>query len=176
MTEFRKWPKTIRPKANTIIITEKMDGTNACVVVENSEVVAVQSRNRFIKIGDDNMGFAVWVEQNKDELVKLGDGYHFGEWVGEGIQKNPHNLTGKHFYLFNTRRPSDTLPDCVKQVPILYHGEYDVAEIDRVYTELWQRATGGEEPYMPEGLIVHFLASDHRVKYTYTNQDGKWVK
>lgn len=173
-TEFKAWPKTPRPKHNKITITEKMDGTNACVVIEDGQVVAVQSRNRFIKVGDDNFGFASWVHSNADALARLGNGHHFGEWVGPGIQRNPHKLEQKEFFLFNTARSYQYLPDVVKQVPVLYHGVASDAAIYLAYTKLWARAAN--DKYSPEGIIVLYHVTDTRVKYTFANQDGKNIR
>ena len=87
--EFKKWEKIPRENPFTVTISEKIDGTNACIVIIDGAIAEVQSRKRFITPGDDNYGFALWVEENKDDLASLGDGYHYGEWAGEGIQKNP---------------------------------------------------------------------------------------
>lgn len=85
--EFKAWPKIPRATGEKVTITEKMDGTNACVVIQEGKIVGVQSRKRFITPEDDNYGFAAWVAENEQELLKLGDGYHYGEWAGLGIQK-----------------------------------------------------------------------------------------
>jgi len=171
-TTFKAWPKINRPKNNTITITEKIDGTNACVIVENGEIIGVQSRNRMIKVGDDNMGFASFVDTNKKDIVNLGDGYHYGEWAGPDIQKNPHKLEVKTFFLFNVFRPQESLPDCVKVVPMLYHGPSSEKEINATYCDLWESAAA--ENYTPEGLIVYYHESKSYLKYTYANKEGKW--
>ena len=85
--EFKAWPKIPRENPLNATITEKMNGTNACVILHDGEIVGVQSRKRFITPGGDNYGFAAWVEANSDQLKSLGDGYHYGEWAGCGIQK-----------------------------------------------------------------------------------------
>jgi len=170
--EFKAWPKIPRPKGNMITISEKMDGTNACIIIQEGVITGVQSRNRMIMVGDDNMGFASYVEANKEELTQLGDGYHYGEWVGPGIQKNPHKLIEKTFFLFNTFRPPETLTGCVKVVSVLYQGPYDEDEINKAYNELWSKAS--ECKYTPEGIIVYSHNSRSYVKHTYANQDGKW--
>ena len=170
--EFKAWPKIPRSQGNAVTVTEKMDGTNACVIIRSGVVVGAQSRNRLIKPGDDNMGFALFVSENHEALTALGDGYHYGEWVGPGIQKNPHMLTEKAFYLFNTFRPPETLPDCVKQVKVLYQGERTEGLEDRLMEELWHRAM--IEGYSPEGLICYDHATRTYVKYTFANQQGKW--
>lgn len=170
--EFKPWPKIPRGRNMKVVITEKMDGTNACVIVQDGEVVGVQSRSRMIKPEDDNFGFAAWVEQNKEELVKLGNGYHYGEWVGPGIQKNPHKLEEKTFYSFNTMRPAETLPECVSQVAVLYEGALTPTIVDECMENLWKEQT--ELGRVPEGIIVYNITNKTFEKYTYANQDGKW--
>lgn len=170
--EFKPWPKIQRMKGLTVTITEKIDGTNSCVIVDRGEVVGCQSRQRLIKVGDDNYGFAFWAEENKDLLAQLGDGYHYGEWAGPGIQKNPHQLEEKTFFLFNTFRPQESLPAIVKQVPILYVGDYSSDVVDGVIEDL--RENGSKVGGKPEGIITYFHDSRSHLKWTFEYQDGKW--
>lgn len=112
--EFKKIPRLSRE----CVITEKIDGTNAQIVIEHNELapppgegpyitgaagfqIAAGSRNRWITPADDNYGFAKWVVANATELVKLGPGRHYGEWWGKGIQSG-YGLQEKRFSLFNT--------------------------------------------------------------------------
>src|SRR5882762_4949927 len=54
----------------------------------NYAVVYAQSRKRIITPEQDNFGFARWVYDNAETLVHdLGEGLHFGEWWGSGIQR-----------------------------------------------------------------------------------------
>jgi len=54
---FQPWPKT--PRLNRdCIVTEKIDGTNSAIVIDEVGDVYAQSRNRLITPGDDNYGFA----------------------------------------------------------------------------------------------------------------------
>ena len=129
--EFRSWGKTPR-LFRDIVITEKIDGTNSAIIIEQifpndvatnhfAEVgidgafyaVGAQSKNRLIFPGKttDNYGFAAFVEANVVELVRLlGVGHHFGEWWGEGIQKRysggSSDVTSKRreFALFDTAK------------------------------------------------------------------------
>lgn len=145
MSTFEAWPKI--PRWNReIVITEKIDGTNAAIIIEpvspvsppgnadyalayvpDSETegfrVYAQSRTRLIRPGADNYGFAAWVKEHADRLVALlGPGRHFGEWYGAGIQRG-YGLDHKRFALFNVGRwsPEDTLGSGlpVDVVPIL---------------------------------------------------------
>ena len=171
--ELKPYGKTQRYNGLTVTITEKIDGTNACVVIDQGELVGCQSRNRALDVHNDNMGFANWVEANKEELLKLGDGYHYGEWAGPGIQKNPHKFDQKQFMLFNTYRPADTLPSCVINVPILYVGPYlGKDHVDDVMSTLYSAAINSG--YKPEGVIIYFHEHRQSLKYTYANNKSKW--
>ncbi len=64
----------------------KLHGTNAAVVVTEDGDVYAQSRNRIITPGDDNCGFAAWVESQRDLWTGRRGTVTFGEWVGPGIQ------------------------------------------------------------------------------------------
>lgn len=105
--EFVAWPKIARLN-RPMFVTEKIDGTNAAVVVTEDGEVYAQSRTRVITPGDDNHGFASWVFEHHDELRdQLGPGRHFGEWWGSGIQARykGHIPQGeKRFSLFNVSR------------------------------------------------------------------------
>lgn len=120
--EFKEFPKI--PRLNrTVIVTEKIDGTNACVVVSDAptfeeRVVVAQSRSRIITPEADNFGFARWVKENETILRQLGPGYHYGEWWGLGIQRG-YGLKEKRFSLFNTSKWGETRPACCHVVPVL---------------------------------------------------------
>lgn len=167
--EFKPWPKIKRlSKVFGVYVTEKIDGTNACVIVEDGKVVGCQSRNRLISVGSDNMGFASWVERNSEELSQLGDGYHYGEWAGPGIQKNPHGLEEKTFFLFNHYRWKDERPSCCSVVPLLYEGDYDKDVINKLMEK------GSENPGF-EGIMVYFPFADAYLKHTVKSPEGKWL-
>ena len=135
---FKPWPKITRlENKRPPVFTEKIDGTNACVILsfqppDKNTILSVeheagllsiwaQSRTRLITPENDNYGFAKWVKSNSEELLSLGDGYHFGEWWGQGIQRG-YGLTEKRFSLFNTRRwgpHNPNTPKCCHVVPII---------------------------------------------------------
>lgn len=173
--EFKAWPKIPRGGHENVTITEKIDGTNACIIIQNNQIVGIQSRNRFIVEGDDNYGFAKWVGENTEALLSLGDGYHYGEWAGEGIQKNPHNLKGKHFFLFDVarwNRENPNLPNCCDVVPTLYSGKITNDTISREMEYLKNYAQ--DNYYTPEGIIVWYHRARRYEKYTFRNPEGKW--
>jgi len=175
--EFEAWPKIPRGILGDVVITEKMDGTNACVIIQNGVIAGVQSRKRMLNVGKDvdNYGFASYVMQNKDIFLELGEGKHYGEWAGLGIQKNPHGLDSKYFYLFNTRRwgSHHLPPEGIRVVRVLHHGEYSALTIDEVMNNL--KDTSVSEGYKAEGIIVYFPKLDAMEKHTFEYSKGKWL-
>lgn len=132
MTEFVGFPKIARLNRE-IVVTEKIDGTNAQVEITEDGIVRAGSRNRYITPEGDNHGFAAWVRDNADDLRRLGPGRHFGEWWGSGIQSGYGLPKGeKRFSLFNVSRWDDDVlneedglparPRCCGVVPTLYRG------------------------------------------------------
>lgn len=106
-TEFVPFPKIAR-LSREVVVTEKIDGTNAQVYVSEDGSVMAGSRTKWITPADDNHGFARWVHENAAELAKLGPGSHFGEWWGSGIQRGYGLARGeKRFSLFNVSRWGD---------------------------------------------------------------------
>lgn len=141
MGEFKGWGSTPRFHKG-LTITEKLDGTNACIVIYNGEVRA-QSRKRLITPDDDNYGFARWVYDNAGVLTDtLGYGYHYGEWFGEGIQKNPLGIEGKRFALFHATKYTEqngydlNKVDGLETVPLLFHGQANASTIPTVLSDL----------------------------------------
>lgn len=111
--EFIAWPKIRRLEKVQMVVTEKIDGTNAAIGVTEDREVWAQSRTKIITPGkgNDNAGFAAWVSENEPDLAnQLGPGLHFGEWWGKGIQRG-YDLEEKRFSLFNTGRWTSVLND-----------------------------------------------------------------
>ena len=88
MIEHQEFPKMAR-LSREVIITEKIDGTNAQIFISEEGIILAGSRTRWITTQDDNFGFAKWVEENKEELLKLGAGRHFGAWARRVCRLHP---------------------------------------------------------------------------------------
>jgi len=198
------------------LITEKIDGTNASIYIGPSDggdpnhlseyygedVVLgmwAGSRTRWITPDNDNFGFAAWAKANATELFKLGEGHHFGEWWGSGIQRNYGFKNGERFFsLFNAGRwvehdqptsaiPNDNptappkftqkAPSCCKVVPILdrclFDETYDdVPVADYVLRFLKKYGSVAAAGFMnPEGIIVYHVAAGIGFKKTLDNDD-----
>lgn len=164
---FEGFPKI--PRLNRdCVITEKLDGTNAQVYITDDGDVFAGSRNRMLTIHDDNFGFANWVERNKQELLKLGPGRHFGEWWGRGIQRG-YGLKEKRFSLFNTARwaYATDRPECCHVVPMLYQGLFSTVSVRHTVTGLVNNGSQAAPGFMnPEGVIVWHEAARQMFKVT----------
>ncbi len=169
--EFQAFPKIPRLRNEMMVITEKIDGTNAQICVFEDGTVKAGSRNRWITPDDDNFGFARWVEDNKAALVTLGVGRHYGEWWGPGIQRN-YGHKDKKFSLFNIFRDKDSLPACVSQVPTLYRGKIDLSMIDLALSQLIDAGSIASPGFMrPEGVVVHYPTAQAYYKRLIENDD-----
>lgn len=198
MSEFIPFEKISR-YSNGVVITEKLDGTNAQVYIEEilpdtdysaatsvftpglagetAFAIYAGSRNRWIKPGDDNYGFAKWVHENASELIKLGPGRHFGEWWGSGIQRR-YGLNEKRFSLFNCGRwTGEALPACCHVVPMLFSGRLEEGTVDSVMATLKAGGSVAAPGFMdPEGIVLFHTASRTLYKKTFEHDTaGKGV-
>jgi hypothetical protein len=174
--EFQAFPKITR-LSRDIIITEKLDGTNASITITEDGQFLTGSRTRWITPEEDNYGFAKWARANQDELMKLGVGTHFGEWWGQGIQRN-YSLREKRFSLFNTTRWSDgeVRPACCSIAPVLYAGPLeDHGVMKGVKTALHLLQTEGSVAapgfMKPEGIIIFHVQGNLLFKKTLEKDD-----
>lgn len=198
--EFEKFQKIPRYKRN-IVITEQLDGTNAQVAImeapawgDSQESATLRhaihsttyegvfyyifagSRTRWLTLDADNYGFARWVVQHTDELIAgLGEGRHYGEWWGQGIQRR-YGLDHKRFSLFNTGRWLDNpdKPECCHVVPVLYEGPQDATAIEWELVGLRAEGSQAAPGFMnPEGIIVYHAAGRNLYKVTLDGDAAK---
>lgn len=202
--EFVPWPSISRLNKEAIY-TEKIDGTNAAVVIdrvlpgETLDVndpdlvgwadngqdvyrVYAQSRKRFITPGDDNFAFAKWVYDNTYELVEvLGEGRHFGEWWGSGIQGGYGLPKGeRRFSLFNVKRWEEQLswtkghiliPE-LYTVPVLGKSTFNTGTALYYVGQLRTQGSVASPGFMkPEGVVVFHTASQTPYKTFLENDE-----
>lgn len=163
--EFVAWPKIPRYGNDTLVITEKIDGTSAQILITPEGGMYAGSRTRWITPQEDNYGFARWVEEHGQELLKLGHGRHYGEWFGCGIQRG-YNLKHRQFALFNIRRPQESLPEGVILVPVLYEGENKESAIYTALRDLISNGSRVSPGYANvEGMVLNYTQSGRRSKW-----------
>lgn len=190
INQFTEFPKMGR-LSRECIITEKIDGTNAQILITEDGQFLTGSRTRWITPSDDNFGFSAWAHANKDCLMKLGVGRHFGEWWGGKIQRG-YGVKEKRLSLFNVSRwclhgqtplkiqsadpriekYQEILPECVGLVPILYRGMFTTDACEESITWLKQNGSVASPGFMnPEGIVCFHLAANVGFKKTIDN-DG----
>lgn len=168
--EFKPMQKIPR-LSRDIIISEKIDGTNASIYIGFDGEFKVGSRNRWITPDNDNFGFATWAYKRKDELMQLGIGHHFGEWWGVGINRH-YDLSERRFSLFNTLRWREFKPACCDLVPVLYLGKFDQVIIEDCLNKLKQEGSVAAPGFMnPEGVIIYHIAGNYLFKKTIENDE-----
>jgi hypothetical protein len=123
--------------------------------------------------------------------MQLGPGKHFGEWWGNGIQRN-YGLTEKRFSLFNVMRwclhgdepqqiptadprivkMQDVLPACVGLVPVLWRGCFDLLDGQYQLSRLSQHGSLASLGFMkPEGIVIFHVAGNVGFKKTLDKDD-----
>lgn len=99
--EFKAFGKILHIGKLYMTITQKIHGSNAQILIKRDDEdqayhILAGSRSRWLTPDDDNYGFCKWVRENSIELIeKLGEGRHYGEWAGPGINSG-EGLTKKH--------------------------------------------------------------------------------
>lgn len=129
--------------------------------------------------GGDNFGFAAWVLENAAHLVQLlGPGTHYGEWWGQGIQRQ-YDQFEKRFSLFSPWRypdiPEAGNPDAggciISKVPLLSTGT-NTSLLDQAiehwceelcHPELGRGSVAAPGFWNPEGLVVTIGNQNHKV-------------
>ena len=187
---FNKIPRLSRE----IVITEKIDGTNAQVAIFNVAAlergdlntpyisttiegvdwaVFVGSRTIWLTERTDNKGFFAWVYSHVNELVEgLGEGRHYGEWWGQGIGRN-YGLKEKRFSLFNTSRWTENRPACCHVVPELYRGDFTTEAISTQIERLRTLGSVVAPGFMnPEGVVIFHTAGNLMFKKTLENDES----
>jgi len=192
--DFVEFPKMARLRRECII-TEKIDGTNACIRITENGLFLTGSRSKWITPSDDNHGFSAWAHRNIRDLMSLGPGTHFGEWWGSGIQRGYGLQNGeKRWSLFNVARwclageepqriPTadpriqkyqQTLPECCHLVPVLYRGEFDTVRVGEALQELGIHGSKAAPGFMrPEGVVTYHVAGNVGFKTTL-EKDHEW--
>ena len=71
--------------------TEKIHGSNCSIYIDPTGEIICQSRERVIKVGDDNYGFASFINNLPPEIINHWKETYkgcviAGEWAGQGIQ------------------------------------------------------------------------------------------
>lgn len=193
--EFKEFSKIAR-LSRDCVITEKIDGTNGLICFTEQGDMFVGSRSRWLSFENDNMNFYRWARDHEKELKTLGPGYHYGEWWGNGIQRNYGLKQGdKRWSLFNVNRwceygktprteeyfdgkikktrTQDIAPQCCSVVPILYEGLFDTRTINIILDDLKDNGSKAAPGFMkPEGIVIFHKHGGYLFKKTIDKDEA----
>jgi hypothetical protein len=165
---YTPFPKIAR-YSRGVIVSEKLDGSASMVYIDDTGTkIHAGSKNRWITPKEDNFGFARWVSENQEELLKLGPGSHWGEWIGRGVQRG-YGLMEKRWYLFNTHKWNSQAerPKCCYVVPTLWEGLFDELDTNDIIHRLVANGSYAVPGWKdPEGIIIYHVASGTYLKKT----------
>jgi len=176
MDDFVAFHKIAR-FSREVIVTEKIDGTNAQIFIGEDGTFLTGSRTRWITPENDNAGFAKWANEHREELLTLGAGRHFGEWWGSRIQRGYGLLNGeKRFSLFNVTRWEKNCPSCCSVVPILWRGDFGDINVENIMEDLRMKGSKASPGFMkPEGIVIFHTHGNVGFKKTFEKDaTGKW--
>lgn len=165
---FEAFPKIPRLENEIMTITEKIDGTNAQILIDEDRIL-FGSRKRWLTPEYDNFGFASWGEANKKELALLKPGRYYGEWWGKGIQRG-YEQDKKIFSFFHY---PEEIPECLKdqvnRVPILYEGPFNLEKIKEIsiYLSFTGSVATNFKYKNPEGIMIWLELSKQYYKVPF---------
>lgn len=177
--EFQAFNKILHIGKLYMSITQKIHGSNAQILIrygkgEHEWAINAGSRSRWLTPENDNYGFCKWVYENKENLIlTLGEGRHYGEWAGPGINSG-EGLKEKTFCLFNWRRwIGKELPTRVTTVPLLYKGAISLNQITNTMEELKEKGSFLVPGYMkPEGIVIELDGQFY--KNVFDDEEVQW--
>jgi len=207
MKEFPKYGETANLHRgqevleHTVVVTEKLHGTNTRFVYLEKHGLVVGSRNNTVykdgmKSDNDGYNFSGWL-LDRPEVVEAAKKYAghvvYGELHGPGIQKGVTYSKEKDFRVFEVRDPEGNFMDWadtvrisedlgLRTVPVLLEGRVTVDDLDQLMDKNSQTAIDNgleAEDNIAEGVVIKPLKAtrDHRgnwlrVKY----KSEKWAE
>lgn len=173
LPEFKAFKKIPRITNTVCDITEKLDGTNGVIAIQDHKLVAVGSRSRWLSTKQDNqactdyLGFYSWCLEpaRKSWLERLDDGLYYGEYVGAKIGRT-YGLDHRRLYLFryDLKEFIENPGLGVYTIPYLGAVTLDTLEsaIRALQTELSLKGSNVNGFDRVEGLVINL--HDHRYK------------
>lgn len=180
---YNSFPSIERLENIYCIISEKIDGTNGLIEI-NETNVRFGSRNRYISFSDDNAGFANFFKDYEARFkdaakdITTDESYPlriYGEWFGRGIQRG-YGLKDKFFmpfsFFYGEKLIEYQVPNVIAP-NIMYTGKFSMEVVSACMQQLKLNGSGIVKGYkQPEGIVIFFPKYNFRLKETF---DGaKW--
>lgn len=162
--KFKQEFKWILDK-NIVLATEKFDGTNVSVSIEDGYIKKVLNRTNNIDLWKSNIHFYLGIKRAIDEkkfkLDMVSDGQYFGELLGPKINGNyqelesplwlPFDYIKEHYYFKFYYNWLDEIQKNPNTEETLFN---HFSELFKSLKSLWFRQKGGQEK-QPEGIVFY---------------------
>jgi len=165
VTEGYSW--VFEGNENDVLATEKLDGTDVSIVIENGMITSIWNRTNRIPFFCKGKEFIVEavMEAFKRGYTELPDGQHFGEVIGEKLNGNPLEIKGHIWIPFNTYCRYKLSYKSFHKYPKTYENikKWFLDDIkDGGIFSLLMRRKGIEKK--PEGIVFHNLKTGQMAK------------
>ena len=165
ITEGYNW--VFEGDENDVLATEKLDGTDVSIVIENGIISSIWNRTNRIPFFCKGKEFIVEavMESFKRGYTELPDGQHFGEVIGEKLNGNPLEIKGHIWLPFNTYCRDHLSYKSYHKYPKTYDGlkKWFLSDIkDGGIFSLLMKKKGIDRK--PEGIVFHNLKTGQMAK------------
>lgn len=139
-------------KDESVICTEKLDGTNVSIIVENGVITSIWNRTNRIPFFCKGKSFIIegLLESFERGYCELQDGQWFGELIGPRVNGNPYKLK-KHLWIpFKTYAKEHLMYKSWGKYPKDFQTISEWLKVD--IFSLYMRRTVDEKIF-PEGIV-----------------------
>jgi len=152
---------------NEVLATEKLDGTDVSIVIENGIISSIWNRTNRIPFFCKGKEFIVEaiMESFKRGYTELPDGQHFGEVIGEKLNGNSLKIKGHIWIPFNTYCREHLAYKSWHKYPKTFDGVskwFSSPISEGGIFSLFLRRRGIEAK--PEGIVFHNLKTGQMAK------------
>jgi hypothetical protein len=152
---------------NNVLATEKLDGTDVSIIIENGIITSIWNRSNRIPFFCKGKMFIVQgvMESFERGYTELPDGQWFGEVIGKKLQGNPYQIKGHLWIPFNTYCREHLAYHSWHKYPKTYENikKWFLSDIkDGGIFSLFMRKRGIEAK--PEGIVFHNLKTGQMAK------------
>jgi hypothetical protein len=150
-----------------VLATEKLDGTDVSIVIENGMITSIWNRTNRIPFFCKGKEFIVEavMESFKQGYTELPDGQYFGEVIGEKLNGNPLQIKGHIWIPFNTYCREHLAYKSFHKYPKTYDNikKWFLSDIkDGGIFSLFMKKRGIDKK--PEGIVFHNLKTGQMAK------------
>jgi len=152
---------------NDVLATEKLDGTDVSIVIENGMISSIWNRTNRIPFFCKGKEFIIEavMEAFKRGYTELPDGQWFGEIIGEKLNRNPLEIKGHIWIPFNTYCRNHLAYKSYHKYPKTYENikKWFLDDIkEGGIFSLLMRKKGIDKK--PEGIVFHNLKTEQMAK------------